>query len=119
MQVVEKGYIKAGLEGVLSEFKGLSGQEAIKLLQCYAKMYPPLSPDTRTMENRVMGCTAQVSCLIAPNVGLSLLDCTLSHFCGIRGSRHNVGIAHIGTSWEKNLRKGWVGKRFSEGAGSV
>ena len=67
MQAIEKSYVMLGLEGVLSEFKGLSGPEALKLLQCYAKMYPPLSPETRTMENRIMGGTAQVSCLTAHN----------------------------------------------------
>jgi len=63
--VVEKQ--QTGLGGVLSEFEGLSNQEALKLLQCYSKSLPPFPLEARSMGNRVMGCTTQVHPLMQPS----------------------------------------------------
>lgn len=55
----------ASLGGLTQQFEAAGGpKERAQLLLQFAKALPPFPADARTMGNRVMGCTAQVSLLL-------------------------------------------------------
>jgi sulfur transfer protein SufE len=53
--------LPASLDSVTEQFQAAGGpKERAQLLLQLAKVLPPFPADMRTMDNRVMGCTAQV-----------------------------------------------------------